>query len=196
MARFSNRQRNEGFWRFERWGAPMVGVLIVLLALVGISATQDEPGDSAEEVVAEHASDHRWGGGWGRHRGGHGMFGRHGPDPERAKDHMQYAAGWMLRRLDVAEDAQERIQSRLDSAFDELMPLIQAHKGSRDSWLEAMLGADEVDREGLEAQRRDTLDAADRATQIISDAFADIAEELTPEQRSKIAEKIRSRHRH
>lgn len=107
---------------------------------------------------------------------------------------MQYAAGWMLKRLDVEGDVKEQIQARLDIAFDELMPLMEAHKDARETWLETVLGADEVDREALEAQRRTTMASADRATQILSNTIADVAEMLTPEQRAAIAERLRSHH--
>jgi Spy/CpxP family protein refolding chaperone len=107
---------------------------------------------------------------------------------------MQYATGWMLKRLDVEEAAKEKIQARLDSAFDELVPLVEAHKGSHEIWLEAVLGADEVDRARLEAQRHQAMADADRASQILTNTLADVAEMLTPEQRAEIAEKIRKHH--
>ncbi len=108
---------------------------------------------------------------------------------------MQYATGWMLRRLEVEDEVQEQIQDRLGIAFEELVPLIEAHRDTRETWIEAVFGSEEVNRTGLEAQRQSAIAAADRATLIIADAISDVAEMLTPEQRAEVAEKIRSHHR-
>jgi Spy/CpxP family protein refolding chaperone len=198
MEPIDDRERNSRFWQLDHWGAPIVGVLIILLALVGISASRAEPTSTPEGEVGEvcdgHDCNSRRHGRWGHHRRGHRFFGHRRHDSEAAREHMQYAAGWMLKRLDVEGDVKEQIQARLDIAFDELMPLMEAHKDARETWLETVLGTDEVDREALEAQRRTIMASADRATQILSNTIADVAEMLTPEQRAAIAERLRSHH--
>lgn len=202
MANNTHDEERNFFWRFDGWGAPIAGVLIVLLLLIGISVNQAEATDnsieecSGEDCVEE--SDRRWGfeRHGRRHHGHHGRrggWGRH--DPERAKEHMHFATGWMLRRFDVEDDVRGQIQARFDTAFDALAPLVEAHKESRDTWLESMLEGETVDRTALASQRESTLDAAAEAMEIVTDALADAADLLTPEQRAEIAEKIR-RHRH
>ncbi len=194
MTEFNGRERTTGFWYRSGWGAPVAGILIILLALAGISVSQAETTDATEEECREGDCNHRRHGRWGHHRRGRHFLGNRGHDPERAKEHMEYATGWMLKRLDVEEDVQEQIQTRLDTAFDELVPLAEAHKDTRHLWIETVLGADEVDREGLEAQRATAMASADRATEIVTNALADVAEMLTPEQRAEIAEKIQRYH--
>ncbi len=187
------------FWRLDGWGAPIVGVLIVLILLVGISVSQAEPTTTSTEACSgDDCGDERQSR-WGHKRGGHRFFGHRGHhgdrhDPERAKEHMQYATGWMLKRLDVEDDVEEQIQARLETAFDALVPVATAHKDSRDDWIQAMLGSERVDRDALAAQREATLTAATEAMQIVTDALADVADMLTPEQRAEIAEKIQRHH--
>ncbi|MBW2724082.1 MAG: hypothetical protein JRE71_06805 [Deltaproteobacteria bacterium] len=200
MEQFEDRDRNNKFWRFDGWGTPILGVLFMLLVLVAISASQARSADAAEEVeqaeevCAGHDCGERHRGHWGHRERGH-HFSRHrGRDPEVARERMQYATGWMLKRLDVEDEVKEQIQARLDTAFDELLPLVEAHKGTHEIWLEAVLSGDEVDREGLEAQRHSAMADADRASQILTSTLADVAEMLTPEQRAEIAEKIRKHH--
>ncbi len=195
MTQSKSRQRNNGFWQRGGWGVPMAGILVILLALAGISASQAEPNADTEEACADGDCNHRRHGRWGHHRRGHRFFGDRGHDPERAREHMQYATGWMLERLDVEEDVQGQIQARLGTAFEELVPLAEAHRDTRHVWLEAALGADGVDREQLEALRTGTMASADRVTEIVTNALADVAEMLTPEQRVEIAERI-ERHHH
>ncbi len=188
-------QGNTSFFRLDGWGLPIVGVLTMLLALVAIAATRAEATDKEScegEACVEAADDHH---GWGHHRRGHGFFGRRGHhDPEEAKEHMQYAAGWMMRKLDVEEPVREQIHARLETAFDDLHPIVEKHRESRGVWVEAMFG-ETVDREALEAQRKQAMESAEQAMQIFTDTMADVSEMLTPEQRAQITERI-ERHRH
>ncbi|MCP5039622.1 MAG: periplasmic heavy metal sensor [bacterium] len=197
MARNEDGNRNDKFYHLDHWGTPIVGVLTILLALVAISASQAETTSSTDagEVCASGECEERSHGRWGHHRRGHRFFGHRGHDPEIAKERMQFAAGWMLKRLDVEQEVRDQIQARLDTAFDDLLPIMEEHKGSRDVWLEAVLGEDGIDREVLEAQRETSMASADRAAQIVTTALADVAEMLTPEQRAEIAERIRRHHR-
>ncbi|MFT5444711.1 MAG: protein CpxP [Myxococcota bacterium] len=195
MADSNNEDRSNTIWRLGRWGAPIIGVLVVVLALAGISVSQAESATS--DQIACNGDDCEGDGHkrWGKHRRGGRWFGHRGHDPERAKEHMQYATGWMMKRLDVEDDARDEIEARLDSAFDELVPLFESHKGARANWLESMLGEDGVDRQELAAQSEQAMLTVDSAMQIVTTAMADVAELLTPEQRAEIAEKIR-KHRH
>jgi hypothetical protein len=204
MKQLETQNQDNKSWRLDGWGAPIFGVLLMLIALVTISASQarsagtsDEAGDvkQAEEACAGddcEASHHsRWG-----HRGrGHGFSRQRDRDPEEAREKMQFATGWMLKRLDVDAPVKEMIQLRLDTAFDQLLPLMEAHRGSHEVWMEAILDVDGVNRTQLEAQRHNAMADAERASQILTDTLADVAEMLTPEQRAEIAEKIQ-KHRH
>ena len=52
MEPINDHERLGKFWRFEHWGAPMLGVVIILLALVGISASRAEPVEAGKEEAA------------------------------------------------------------------------------------------------------------------------------------------------
>ncbi len=193
-------ERNIGFFRLDGWGLPILGVLTIVLALIAIASTSAEATDrGGDEACADEACledgdrHHRGFGHRGRHRG---WFGRHQrPDPEEAKDHMQYAAGWMLRRLDVEEPVREQIQARLATGFDELHPIVEKHRDSKGVWVEAVFGEAGVDRATLETQRQGAIESADEAMKIVTETLADVAEMLTPEQRAEVAERIRRHHR-
>ena len=205
MSQFDNHERNDQLRRLGDWGAPIAGILVVLVALLGISVSQAEATDGGEEVGAEKECNHAGRGRWRHHRGGHRFFGHgsfghrsfghRGHDAERAREHMQYAAGWMLARLEVEDDVQDRVQARLEAAFDELAPLIEEHMNTHESFAATLLGADEVDRDELEVQRQAAMAAADRTTSIVTHAFADIAAMLSPAQREQIAERLGRHHR-
>lgn len=192
-----HEERTPGLFRLEGWTFPILGVLTIALALFAIAATRAEATNGEEGATCgdgaciSEADSHR---GFGHHRRGRGWFGRDRHDPEDAKEHLQFAAGWMMRKLDVEEPAREQIRARLDAAFDELHPLVLKHRESKGAWVEAVLG-EQVDREALARQREETIDAAEDAIEIMSDAMADISELLTPEQRAQIAERIRRHHR-
>ena len=189
-------QSNESLWRRYQLGAPIAGVMVVLIALVGISVSQAGTGNEADVAGQDEGQGSSgWGMGWHRGRGARGGFGKWRHDPERAKDHMQFAAGWMLHRMDIEDEVEEQIQARLATAFDELMPLMESHGENRGAWLEAVL-RDEVDRSALEAQRQEAMAAADQASAIVVAALADVSEMLSPEQRNALRERIRSHHGH
>ena len=195
MAQYEDRKSKP--FRIDGWGAPILGILTITMALLAIAATRAQATDAQANAACEDDScleerdGHR---GFGHHRRGRGWFGRDRHDPEDTKEHMQYAAGWMMRRLDVEEPAREQIRARLDEAFEELHPLIAEHRAAKPLWLEAMLGKEGVDREALETQRQRTIENGDTAMRVVIDTMADISELLTPEQREKISERIRRHH--
>jgi len=187
---------SDRFWRRTGWGVPIAGILVVVISLVGISVGQANVGEADETTVEESETEtSKW---WhGKHRGRrghHGIWGRK-HDPERARDHMHYATGWMLHRLEVEDDVRDQIQARLDMAFDDLMPLMEGHRGKREAVLDVMLG-DEIDRVALEGQRREAIAAVSEASEIIVTAFADIAEMMSPEQRRALSDRIEKRRGH
>jgi len=189
-----NDSRN--FVRRNQLGAPIAGVLVVLIALVGISVSQAGVNDS-QTATSESEKDEPgfFAKRWHHSRRGHYRMRGGEHDPQRAKEHMQYAAGWMLNRLDVEDEARDQIQARLDAAFDELAPLMEGHREGRITWLEAML-RDDIDRGALEAQRLDAMAVAGEASEIVVSAMADVAELLTPEQRAELLDRIRDHHGH
>jgi Spy/CpxP family protein refolding chaperone len=132
----------------------------------------------------------RWFGGW---QHGHEDHAGHGFAAERAQEHAEYATGWALRHLDASEEQTERIQQIVAGLVDGLSQLAGPHREHRDAFL-TLLSEQEIDREKLEELRAAELELAETASGLMTEALADVAETLTPEQRAKLLEHA-SRHR-
>jgi protein CpxP len=133
-------------------------------------------------------------GGWQRWHG-HGHRGWHRGGPEAMREHVQVALKYGLRELDATEEQQQKIGAIAAAAVEDLMVLRERHRANRDQVMGA-LGGSSVDRAQLEQARKAGLAMADEATRRLAQAFADAAEVLTPEQREKALEHVRSRHAH
>ena len=130
---------------------------------------------------------------WAHATGGHG-FGGHGhrgfgaqilKDPEGAKRHASMAVEWVLRGVDATEEQKQQAKKIADRLVDQLGPVAAKHQEQRQS-IARELGKPQIDREELERLRRTELTLADEASKIAVDAFADLAETLTPEQRQEL----------
>lgn len=129
-------------------------------------------------------------GGFGRWQRGLG-FG-HGQDAESVHRHLDFLSTWALEELDASEEQVAAIQPKIREAADELLTLAEEHRGQREIFHQ-LLTEPEIDRVALEEQRQLGLDFADRASRILVDTMAEVAEELTYEQRQALAERS---HRH
>lgn len=132
-------------------------------------------------------------------RGCHGRVGwwRHGTEPEAMKAHLARMADKMLDKLDASGEQRERIKAALAKTVDDLAPLRSRHENHRNE-IAASLSQPEIDRGALEQLRKAELSLAESASAILVASAADIAETLTPEQRSQLAEMAkhwRGRHR-
>ena len=125
---------------------------------------------------------HSWGGPWG----GHAM------SPEAAKEHLQIASKWMLRDIDASAEQQDRVNTIVAGAVDDLFRLRERHQQNRDAF-HAQFGGATIDRAALEEIRKSEMGLADEASKRLVQAVADVSEVLTPEQRQALAERI---HRH
>ncbi len=152
--------------RSHRW-------LWVALPLVGLLAAS---------VVTAHGHRSGW-------PGRHGTF-----DADSAREHVEFAAAWALDSIDADEAQTSAIQGVLGKAVDELAPLAATHRGNRDQIHQQLLAAT-VDRQALEEMRQAELALADEASRIFVDAIADVAEQLSEEQRTALFERLDRFHR-
>jgi Spy/CpxP family protein refolding chaperone len=152
-----NRRRWIGLSLAGVAGAGVLGALIAMPAL----------GGSGGPFGHGH-------GGWGRH--GHHRF-----SAEEIRDHVE----WMLRDVDASDEQVERITAIATATASELRGLHEQHRGARDQ-IAAALGGATVDRAALETLRAEHVAAADEASRKITDALAQVAEVLTPEQRAEL----------
>lgn len=119
----------------------------------------------------------------GRH---HGAMG-----PEAMRQRMDFATDRMLTKVKATDEQKLKVKEIMGTAVADLSGLREAHHGNRDALLEA-LAADAVDRTKLESLRKAELALAERASQRITVALADVADVLTPEQRRGLTDLARS----
>ena len=78
------------------------------------------------------------------------------------------------------------------AAFNDLKPLREQARTARRASMEA-LAAPTVDRAQIEVLRTQQIQIADQVSKRMSQAFADVADVLTPEQRAKFAQRFQNR---
>ena len=133
------------------------------------------------------------------HRGGRGhtWFHNHGDrleNAEKAREHVEEAAEWMLGKVDATEQQTTDVQRILDGSVEPMMELARQHRGHREALIE-ILSAPEIDRERLEEIRLKEVQVADAASRRLLETFAAAADVLSPKQRRGLAERARRHHR-
>lgn len=116
---------------------------------------------------------------------GRSHWGHRGHDPAEMREHMALALDHMLRRIDATEAQRDRASEIADTTFDALFPLMGEHRESRERMV-ALLSAETVDRDALEALRAESFARFDDASKTLAAGLADLAETLTPEQRAEL----------
>lgn len=128
-----------------------------------------------------------------RHLTNHRLVGAHGGpfagpvDPALAHQRLDFIAGWVLDRIDATPEQEADVDALLSDALDRLF-VVGADRFERRAEVRALLTADRIDRVALEAHREEMIVHADEASRILLDTIANVAEELTPEQRARLAE--------
>ena len=102
----------------------------------------------------------------------------------------------MVRHLAVEVDAtpeqQERLRGIVRSAVRDLVPMRDKLQTGRQR-VHELLTQTTIDRTAIEAFRSERMALADQASRRVTQAIADAAAVLTPEQRRTIAEHIQAR---
>lgn len=126
---------------------------------------------------------------------GHFDFGHQGPpgDPERMREHVDFAVERMLSAVDASEEQAELIRDIADAALEDLGDLCATGRAMHEQFA-AALTAEQIDRDELEALRQEKLASIDAASGRILQALADVSEVLTPAQRTALAQHIEERH--
>jgi len=130
---------------------------------------------------------------WRAHAHGPG-FG-HGPiDPARMEEHIDRMLKHLYVEIDATEEQKAKIAPIVKDAARELAPLRGKMGEARQQGI-AILTAPQVDRGALEQLRADKIATADGVSRRITQALADLAEALTPDQRQHLAKLAERRHR-
>lgn len=124
--------------------------------------------------------------------GGPRCMGRHGQmGPEAMRHRVDFATDWMLKKVNATDDQKVKVKEIVGGAVTDLSGLRETHRTNREA-LMAALTAESVDRAKLETLRKSEVELAERASQRITLALADVADVLSPEQRRGLAGLARS----
>jgi Spy/CpxP family protein refolding chaperone len=127
--------------------------------------------------------------GW-RHAGGwHSMADM---DPQAVRQRTEAMAGWMLADVNPTDTQKKQVAEIIAAAMTDLRTTRAESINVRKEALEA-LSKPTIDRRAVEAIRVKQMQLAESASKRISQAIADAAEVLTPDQRAKAVERLQSR---
>ena len=118
--------------------------------------------------------------------------------PEALQDRVEFAADWILHRVDATDAQKTEVQAILDRAVEDLMDLRLDHRALHEAAV-TELTKPQIERDALERLRLEQMQAIDQGSRRIVEALADLAEVLTPEQRVELvelAERFHSRRWH
>lgn len=115
-------------------------------------------------------------------------------NPEMALERADFVTEWLLKRVNATDEQSQKIKSIVQSAVKDLLPMKEQHLENRQAIHNALLQPT-VNRDALKASRQAELQLADAASNKLVDALADIADTLTLEQRTQLAEMVSRFHR-
>jgi Spy/CpxP family protein refolding chaperone len=113
-------------------------------------------------------------------------------DPATMQKRTEGMTRMMLADINATPEQEQRIAGIMTATMTELRPLREKHMEARKQVMD-LLSQPTIDRQALEAIRAQEIAAADQVSRRITQSIADAAEVLNPEQRAKLAERMRSR---
>ncbi|MBA3774375.1 MAG: periplasmic heavy metal sensor [Ramlibacter sp.] len=113
-------------------------------------------------------------------------------DPEETARRLDWRIGRLVKEAGGTTQQKDRLVAIATAAMADLKPLREQARASRRRGLD-LLAAPSVDRIGLEQLRVAQMQIADARSRRMLQAMADAADVLAPEQRIKVAERLKQR---
>jgi Spy/CpxP family protein refolding chaperone len=113
-------------------------------------------------------------------------------DPAAMDERAERMVKHFAVEVDATSEQRDKLSAIAKGVAKDLAPLRDKARNARNSAV-ALLKAATIDRAALEQLRSEQLQLADATTRRITQALADAAEVLTPEQRAKLAERFEKR---
>ena len=122
----------------------------------------------------------------------HGGRSRGPIDPARLEEHLERILKHFYVEIDATEAQRARLEPIVKQAVKDLMPMHERFHQARKQGM-GLLTAPSLDRGALERLRAEQIQAADNASQRLTQALADVADVLTAEQRRHLAQRLERR---
>jgi len=122
----------------------------------------------------------------------HGWGRRHHLDPQELARRLDWRISRLIKDVGGTPEQKDRLVAIWTAALAELRPLREQMRQARRAGLE-LLAVPVIDRRALEQLRATQMQIADAKSRRTVQAMADAAEVLTPEQRAKVAERMKQR---
>jgi len=114
-------------------------------------------------------------------------------DPAKMDLRVERMITRFASKVDASTEQKDKLAAIAKSAAKDLVPLREKAQAARKQAIE-ILAAANVDRPALERLRAEQIQLADAGSKRLTQALADSAEVLTPEQRKKLAERMQHGH--
>lgn len=164
-----------------------------LLLLTAVLAGGALLGSAATKAFSHGAFSH---GGFGHGmRGWHhvGFMGGSGPiDPARMDERIERGLKHFAVEADATPDQTQKLTAIAKAAAKDLLPMREKVGDARKQAL-ALMTQTTIDRTQIEKLRAEQVGHMEAVSKRVSQALADAAEVLTPEQRKKLADRVEER---
>jgi Spy/CpxP family protein refolding chaperone len=110
-------------------------------------------------------------------------------DPAKLDEHLDRMLKHLYVEIDATDAQKQQLAPIVKGAARDLLPLRAQMHDTRRQAVE-LLSQASIDRAALETLRANQLRLAEQASQRFTQALADVADVLTPEQRKQLAERI------